>query len=379
MDVIMKASFTFSGTPKNYIASRKPDLPILFFNPIALRNRLDVFRKGFPGLVTYAVKANDAPEVLENLSMAGLRTFDVASPAEIMQVRGLCPDATLHYNNPVRSISEIKLGIKAGVASWSVDCMSELDKLIQTEVGGEIAVRLHLPMGGSAYNFGEKFGACPDDAVKLLKHAARAGYQTAMTFHVGTQCTDYAAWEQYITACRDIVLRAKVSLTRLNVGGGFPAHRNNFTPDLPSVFSSISEASKSIFHVAAPPLVCEPGRALVAECYQLLVRVKGKKIGNILYLNDGIYGAMAEWRDIGPIKRLEVIRPSGSTIQSPCADFTVFGPTCDSLDRLPGSIALPRSIQDGDYILISGMGAYSNATCTRFNGYGAIERVTITP
>ncbi len=87
---------------------------------------------------------------------------------------------------------------------------------------------------------------------------------------------------------------------------------------------------------------------------------------------------MAEWRDIGPIKRLEVIRPSGGTITSPSADFTVFGPTCDSLDRLPGSVRLPRTIQDGDYILISGMGAYSNATCTPFNGYGAVERVTIT-
>ena len=375
----MKASFTFSGTPKQYIASRTPDLPILFFNPIALRNRLDVFRKGFPGFVTYAVKANDAPEVLENLSMAGLQTFDVASPAEIMQVRGLCPDATLHYNNPVRSMGEIQLGIKAGVASWSVDCMSELDKLVQNGVGGEIAVRLHLPMGGSAYNFGEKFGACPDDAVKLLRRVAEAGHQTAMTFHVGTQCTDGSAWEQYIAACYDIALRANVSLTRLNVGGGFPAHRSNFAPDLPSVFSSISEAAASIFYAEAPTLVCEPGRAMVSECYQLLVRVKGKKMGNILYLNDGIYGAMAEWRDIGPIKRLEVIRPSGDTITSPCTDFTVFGPTCDSLDRLPGSIALPRTIRDGDYILISGMGAYSNATCTPFNGYGAVERVTITP
>ena len=78
-------------------------------------------------------------------------------------------------------------------------------------------------MGGSAYNFGEKFGACPDDAVKLLRRVAQAGYQTAMTFHVGTQCTDSSAWEQYITACYDIALRANVSLTRLNVGVVFSA------------------------------------------------------------------------------------------------------------------------------------------------------------
>ena len=111
----------------------------------------------------------------------------------------------------------------------------------------------------------------------------------------------------------------------------------------------------------------------------MLVRVKGRKTGNILYLNDGIYGAMAEWRDIGPVKRLDVMLPSGKDITSKTAVFTVFGPTCDSLDRLPGSLALPHTIQDGDYILISGMGAYSHVTCTTFNGYGAVLRVTITP
>ena len=369
----------FTGMPECYVASHRPDVPILFFNPVKLRNRLDLFRKGFPGLVTYAVKANDTPEVVENLSMAGLRTFDVASPAEIMRVRGLCPDATLHYNNPVRSTCEIQAGIQAGIASWSVDCISELEKLIENRVAGEIAVRLHLPIGGSAYNFGEKFGACPDAAVKLLQRVAMAGYPTAMTFHVGTQCTDYSAWEEYISACCDIALRANVSLTHVNVGGGFPAHRNSSVPDLSSLFGRILEAVNSTFCAKVPLLVCEPGRSMVSECYQLLVRVKGRKIGNILYLNDGIYGTLAEWRDIGPIKRLDVICPSGDAITSPRTDFTVFGPTCDSLDRLPGFVSLPRTIKDGDYILISGMGAYSNVTCTSFNGYGKVERVTITP
>lgn len=105
----MQASFTFTGTPKTYIASRGPDVPILFFDPAALYTRFALFQSGFPGLVTYAVKANDTSEVIENLHMAGLSTFDVASPAEIARVRDLCPDATLHYNNPVRSAREIQM------------------------------------------------------------------------------------------------------------------------------------------------------------------------------------------------------------------------------------------------------------------------------
>ena len=171
----MQALFTFTGTPATYIASREPDVPILFFDPAVLYTRSALFQSGFPGLVTYAVKANDTSEVIENLHMAGLTTFDVASPAEIARVRDLCPDATLHYNNPVRSISEIQMGVQAGVVSWSVDCISELEKLIEHDATGEIAVRLHLPMGGSAYNFGEKFGACPEDAVMLLKRVAKQG------------------------------------------------------------------------------------------------------------------------------------------------------------------------------------------------------------
>ena len=73
----------------------------------------------------------------------------------------------------------------------------------------------------------------------------------------------------------------------------------------------------------------------MSERNQLLVRVKGRKAHNILYLNDGIYGAMAEWRDIGPVKRLEIMRPSGDAVTDQVDAFTVFGPTCDSLDRLP--------------------------------------------
>ena len=98
-----------------------------------------------------------------------------------------------------------------------------------------------------------------------------------------------------------VAQRAGVTLSRLNVGGGFPAHRDGAAPDLTAVFDQIATSVERTFGDQAPKLVCEPGRALVSECYQLLVRVKGRKANNILYLNDGIYGAMAEWRDIGSI------------------------------------------------------------------------------
>ena len=55
----------------------------------------------------------------------------------------------------------------------------------------------------------------------------------------------------------------------------------------------------------------------------------------------------------------------------------VFGPTCDSVDRLPGDIALPGDMEEGDYVLFHGMGAYSMATNTRFNGFGDLGLATV--
>ena len=118
-----------------------PDRPVLYFMPARLREAVARFRDGFPGLTTYAVKANDAPAVVENLAAAGIGGFDVASPQEMAAVRALNAQAVLHYNNPVRSPAEVAAGIAAGVASWSVDDPGELDKLSAVPRDREIAVR----------------------------------------------------------------------------------------------------------------------------------------------------------------------------------------------------------------------------------------------
>ena len=373
----MRTSINPTNSAQKYLVGQHPDRPVLFFDPAKLRESYERFAKGFPGLVTFAVKANDSLEVLENLVMAGMNAFDVASPAEMERVRSASPDAVLHYNNPIRSRAEIRSAVKFGVASWSIDCLSELNKLIEGGATGEISVRLRLPVKGAAYDFGEKFGADPDNAVELLREVSRAGFQPAMTFHPGTQCSDPSAWERYIEECGNIAVRAGVELARLNVGGGYAAHRTGDAPDVEAIFEAIDRTVTKVFGDRAPALICEPGRALVAESYQLSVRVKAIKDGGLLYLNDGIYGGMAEWRDIGEMDRLTVIADTGEVITGECQDFVIYGPTCDSLDRVPNRISLPAEIDEEDYILFDGMGAYSSATTTAFNGYGDLLRVTL--
>jgi ornithine decarboxylase len=366
-------------TPRDYLVAEAPDEPVLFLSPETLHETARAFAEGFPGLVTYAVKANPAEAVLGNLLSAGIDGFDVASPAEITLVRSLAPKAVLHYNNPVRSRDEIAMAVAHGVASYSVDDRGELLKLAEAVPHGrEIAVRFKLPVTGAAYDFGEKFGASPDAAADLLAEVVRLGYRPALTFHPGTQCTDPEAWAVYITRAHDIARAADVTLDRLNVGGGFPTRRmQGEAPPLARIFDTIERATRAAFGAHPPALVCEPGRAMVAEAVSLALRVKATKGGRQVYLNDGIYGALAEQPIMGVTDRLRVLAPDGTPRRGAPVPRLVWGPTCDSLDRLPGEVPLPADMAEGDYIVIDGMGAYSTATVTRFNGYGGLRLATV--
>ncbi|MFC6584538.1 type III PLP-dependent enzyme [Sulfitobacter aestuariivivens] len=326
------------------------------------------FQQGFDGLVTYAVKANDRPEVLSNLAAAGLTCFDVASPAEMAAARAACPDAVLHYNNPMRSAAEVAAGIDAGVASWSVDDPGGLSKLRAVPRSTEVAVRFALPVAGAAYDFGAKFGATPEGAADLLRQVAAMGFTPALSFHPGTQCTDPKAWCAYLAEAARIAAIAGVRPARINIGGGFAADRGDGAPDHAAVFAAVHGTLAACFDGEVPTLVCEPGRAMVASACVLATRIKGLR-GKTVFLNDGIYGGLVDLRDMGPTGLVSVLGPDGPRI-GPRRPHTVFGPTCDSLDRLPDGLRLPEDMQEGDYVLFGAMGAYSIAMSTAFNGYG---------
>ncbi len=369
----------FHQNPRAYLIAEEPDEPVLFLSPETLHATARDFVEGFPGLVTYAVKANPAEAVLGNLLAAGVTAFDVASPAEIALVRSLAPRAALHYNNPVRSRAEIEMAVNQGVVSYSVDDRGELLKLARAVPRGrEVAVRFKLPIAGAAYDFGEKFGTSPKVAADLLAEVVRLGYRTALTFHPGTQCTDPQAWAAYIDRARDIAWAAGVTLERLNVGGGFPARRmRGEAPPVDAIFEAIARATREAFGAHPPELVCEPGRAMVAEAVSLALRIKAMKGQGQVYLNDGIYGALAEQPIMGMTDRLRVLSPDGTERRGAATPRLLWGPTCDSLDRIPGEVPLPADMVEGDYLLIDGMGAYSTATVTRFNGYGGLTLATV--
>lgn len=359
----------------------QPADPLYLFCPAVLQSRARCFLDHFPGTVSYAVKANPEIRVLETLAATSLCNFDVASLDEVRRVSENCPGSILHYNNPVKAEEAVAESyLRYGVRSFALDEMSELEK-IQRCTGGDpdvtYTVRFKLEHAGAAYDFGSKFGASEDNAVALLQAIDRIGGRPALTFHPGSQCTDPQMYDRYLEAASRILDRAGVKPEFVNVGGGFPEYYHGTSlPALEDYFSVISAARDKYFN-SETPLICEPGRGMVASSVSLLARIiHVRDCGQSLFVNDGVYGGMQEQSlvDIGlPVRAWR----EGEVLTDEESDYHIFGPTCDPVDRLSRATALPKGLQPGDYIEFGLLGAYGSATTTTFNGFSSCTYVNV--
>jgi ornithine decarboxylase len=353
------------------IRALEPSYPVYCLHPGVLAATARRFLDTFPGRVLYAIKCNPHPKVLQILYDAGIRHFDTASLPEIAQVREQFRDAGAYFMHPVKARAAIRTAYEVfGIRDFVVDHPSELKKVID-ETGGEgvtCVVRIATPAAGAAYDLSKKFGIRPAEAADVLKEARSWGMQTGISFHVGSQCLLPRAYRTALEIVGDILEAAKVDLHMLDVGGGFPAaYQGVQLPPLESYMSEIETGLKALKLRRDCVTMCEPGRALVAAGMSLVTQVLLRK-GDQVYINDGIYGSLSEMVTARVQMPVRAVRLKGPLSQTGM-DFTVAGPTCDSIDILPFTFHLPDDLDEGDWIEIGQVGAYGNALRTNFNGF----------
>jgi ornithine decarboxylase len=184
------------------------------------------------------------------------------------------------------------------------------------------------------------------------------------------------AYREALKLVGEVIEKAKVDLAGLDVGGGFPAeYIGTNMPPLEEFIHEIEEGVKALRLRRDCVLMCEPGRALVAHAISLVVQVQLRKEDQ-LYINDGIYGSLSEMVDAGIRLPARLLRLKGEPATEQ-REFILNGPTCDSLDVLPCTFSLPADVEEGDWIEIDRVGAYSHALATRFNGFHPETLVTV--
>lgn len=353
-----------------------PELPIVGIRPHLIEERAREVIAAFPGDVLYAVKCNDHPVMLQALHAAGVRHFDTASIKEIRLVRGLLPDAVCHFMHPVKGSEAIAEAYEAhGVRRFVLDHPRELEKIVAATKGApdlELFVRLAVPGEGALLTLTGKFGTGPAEAVELLRRARGVASAIGITFHVGSQCLAPEAYERAIGIAAAVAAEAG-GIDHLDVGGGFPAAYTGSEPAFAAFVQAITGAVER--HGLDCALQCEPGRLLVADGASVFARVELRR-GQALYLNDGVYGNLAELKWVGPQFPTRAFGSHGVRAGREIA-FDLFGPTCDSIDSMPGPHWIATDVEDGDWIEIGMMGAYSSALRTDFNGFSESRTVLL--
>jgi len=350
----------------------RPVDPIYCIRPNSIKTACGWFKNNFPGKILYAVKTNPNEKVVKSIGESGIDKFDVASINEIKLIKKLFPKAHAYYMNTIKSREHIKDAyFNYNIRDFGLDTKEELQKIIEATNNAKdliLYIRISISNEHAEIDLSHKFGALPSEALGLLRLAKGHAKKVGLSFHVGSQCMHPISYSKGIREIGNIIKKTKIIPDFINVGGGFPSIYPDLIPQsLENYIHEIKKAFNSLKLENKTELLCEPGRALVAESGSSIVKVVLRKKQKI-YINDGTYGSLFDAGVLNFILPTRMIS-NGRITSKKLTSFSFYGPTCDGADFMKGPFILPNNIKEGDYIEIGQLGAYSLTFRTKFNGF----------
>ena len=354
----------------------KPDYPVYCIRPESIKISTQFFKKNFPGKVLYAVKTNPNKEVLKHIIKNGIENFDAASINEIKLIRNLKSDAHIYFMHTVKSRNDISEAyFNLGIKDFALDTKDELIKILETTNYAKdltLYVRISISNEHAEIDLSRKFGAHASEALGLVRLCKEHANKIGISFHVGSQCMHKISFARAICEVGNIIKKTKIIPDIINVGGGFPSIYPDLNPEpLDDYLNEIKSSIAKLNLPTSPELICEPGRAIVAESGSTIVKVNLRKKQK-LYINDGTYGTLFDAGVPNFILPSRIVL-SGKTQSKKLTAFSFYGPTCDSMDYMKGPFLLPNNIKEGDYIELGQLGAYGLTFRTKFNGFYSDE------
>ena len=263
----------------------------------------------------------------------------MASIKEIEDIRRISPNAKCSYMHTVKSRESIKEAyFKYNIKAYSLDTKDELIKIIETTNHAkdlELFVRVAVSNEHAEIDLSKKFGALTSEAIGLLRLTKQYAKKIGLSFHVGSQCMHPISYAKGITEIGNIIKRTKIFQIILILVVDFQQFILILVPQsLDNYFEEIKKGLENLKLEKLPEILCEPGRALVAESGSTIVRVNLRKKQK-LYINDGTYGTLFDAGTPNIVYPSRLIK-NGKIISKKLTAFDFYGPTCDSMDYMKG-------------------------------------------
>jgi len=213
-----------------------------------------------------------------------------------------------------------------------------------------------------------------------------------ISFHVGSGCTLSSAYTDAVKLARrawNIGTKMGFNLTLLDVGGGFPgsdAWKVKFDEASSVLNRALMEQFGKEIENDKITVIAEPGRFFSERAFTLAVNIIARrrciindcaesKEGYMYYVNDGVYGSFNCTIYDHAICHPKVLRKDREQVplekdlgSDDLFECSVWGPTCDGLDRINEKVFLPR-LAVGDWMVYERMGAYTVCAASQFNGF----------
>ncbi|THC96590.1 hypothetical protein EYZ11_003930 [Aspergillus tanneri] len=289
--------------------------------------------------------------------------FDCASLDEIQQILSLGIDPSrIIFAHPCKAASALHFASKRGVRWTTFDNIDELEKIREHGAQMELLLRIFAQDDGAKVCLGDKFGAAWDDTWSLLERARQLDLKiVGVSFHIGSGASDPQAFATAIQQAKQVIEQGErlgFQMTVLDVGGGF--QDANFE----IMASGLRPALAQEFRDRKLTVIAEPGRFYATPFYTMACRViarrtqirSASKVADMLYQNDGLYGCFScGWSEN------EVYTPvlvSGGAVERDWGEhrYSVWGPTCDSIDRVAEEVAMDCEVKIGDWLIYRNMG-----------------------
>ena len=241
----------------------------------------------------------------------------------------------LHASGEVARTPSAARSPSSACARFALDSEDELTRSTRRPAAPRslLWVRVAVPAKNSRIPLERKYGVTGAKAARLLVKARQA--RNGARHHLPRRLADDDARRLHHGAGRggQLIVKAGVVLDRLDVGGGFPsaiptASRPRCRPSC----APSSTASRRLPIGERCRLMCEPGRALVAEAESLIVRVDARR-GNELFINDGSYGTLFDAAHLGFAYPARLRRPRRTTPSRDAGAVLLVGPDL----RLPST------------------------------------------
>ena len=357
--------------------------PFYYYDMRLLRRTLaEVNRqiKGLPYVVHYAVKANGNSRLLREIAQQGFGV-DLVSGGEIKaSLAAGFPADKMVYSGVGKTDWEIEAGIEAGIFSFNVESVPELQVISQiAQSKGKVAnvcIRVNPDIDAHTHRYittgtaEDKFGI----NIEMLPRAIQVAQSLpgiklrGLHFHVGSQITGtepFAMLCESVNSLLDYYDRHDVHFEMINVGGGLGIDYDE--PDINPVpdFHHFFDTFKRLLKLRkGQQLHFELGRSLVAQCGTLVSRVvfvKENRNKKFVILDAGMTDL------IRPALYQAHHRITNLTSADTASDvYDVVGPICESSDVFGHDEHLPVS-RRGDIFAIRSAGAYGESMASNYN------------